>query len=284
MLNVGEQLVSSYLRYIQGCDFIQTNLPTTKSQGEIDVVGLNISKQQIYICEVAIHIGGLQYTTKDVKNGIKTTRPDNVQRLTDKFSRGIEYAREHWNQYDYHFMFWSPIVKHTSRKPENNQMRHLEKIRANIKERYCVEIEFIVNERFQECLMELRNHAKTVTRELPCPLMRLMQIEEYLSKYVKKLSSMKGRESTPILTDKSHEEVDDSVPTTVRALTAEFPYTGSEMRTLRENAGLTQGDVAVALGMKRNSSAAIGDWEAERLKVPAKHHVKLLSLYEPANT
>ena len=160
MLNVGEQLVSSYLRYIRKCDFIQTNLPTAKAQGEIDVVGLNMSKRQIYICEVAIHIGGLQYTTNDVKNGIKTTRPDNVQRLTDKFSRGIEYAREHWNQYDYHFMFWSPIVKHTSRRPENNQMRHLEEIRANIKERYCVEIEFIVNERFQECLMELRNHAK----------------------------------------------------------------------------------------------------------------------------
>ena len=284
MLNVGEQLVSSYLRYVRKCDFIQTNLPTTKAQGEIDVVGLNTSKRQIYICEVAIHIGGLQYTTKDVKNGIKTTRPDNVQRLTDKFSRGIEYAREHWNQYDYHFMFWSPIVKHTSRKPENNQMRHLEKIRANIKERYCVEIEFIVNERFQECLAELRSYAADETPELRCPLMRLMQIEEYLDKHVKKITRLQRRESTPILTDKSDEEMDDLVSVPVTASTAGFPYTGPEMKALRLKSGLTQGDVAVALGMKRNSSAAIGDWEAERLKVPAKHHVKLLSLYESANT
>ena len=39
-MNVGEQLVSSYLRYIKKCDFIQTNLYTVESQGEIDVVGI----------------------------------------------------------------------------------------------------------------------------------------------------------------------------------------------------------------------------------------------------
>ena len=182
-------------------------------------------------------------------------------------------------------MLWSPIVKDTKGKLENNQIRHLEEIKANIKARYEIDIECIVNQKFQECLIELRNHAKTVTKELQCPLMRLMQIEEYLSKYVKKLSSMKGHESASILTDEPIEEVvNGAVTMTGPALTTEFPLTGPEMRALRREVGLTQGDLAVALGMKRSSSAAIGDWEAERLKVPTKHHVKLLSLYKPANT
>ena len=212
MLNVGEQLVSSYLRYIQRCDFIQTNLPTTKSQGEIDVVGLNISKQQIYICEVAIHLGGLQYTTNDVKNGIKTTRPDNVYRLTNKFSRCIEYACEHWNQYNQHFMLWSPIVKDTKGKLENNQLRHLEEIKGNIKERYGIDIECIVNQKFQECLVELRNYARTETKNIQCPVVRLMQIEGHLEKHVEKLTRVQGHECSSILTHKPDEEVDGLIP------------------------------------------------------------------------
>lgn len=284
MLNVGEQLVSSYLRYIRGCNFIQTNLPTTESQGEIDVIGLNMSKRQIYICEVAIHLGGLQYTTNDVKNGIKTTRPDNVQRLTDKFSRGIKYAREHWNEYNHHFMLWSPIVKDTKGKPENNQMLHLEEIKANIKEQYEIDLKCIVNQKFQECLAELRNYAADKTREFPCPLMRLMQIEEHIDEHIKKLTHMPGHESTPTLTKESDKGVDESGRATVTALAAEFSLTGPEMKALREKAKLTQSAVAVKLGMKPSSSAAISDWEAERVKVPVKHHATLLSLYKPMNT
>lgn len=180
MLNVGEQLVSSYLRYIRRCDFIQTNLYTIESQGEIDVVGLNLAKRQVYICEVAIHLTtGLQY--------VKNKRPNNVQKLTDKFSKDIEYARKYLDGYDQHFMLWSPIVKDTKGKPEYNQRQHLVEIGANIKRQYGVDIECIVNEKFQECLVELRNYARAQTKELQCPLMRLMQIEEYLSKYITKL-------------------------------------------------------------------------------------------------
>ena len=177
MLNVGEQLVSSYLRYIRGCDFIQTNLYTIESQGEIDVVGLNMVEQQVYICEVAIHLTtGLQY--------VKNKRPNNVQKLTDKFSRDIEYAQKYFDKYNQHFMLWSPIVKDTTGKPEYNQMRHLAEIEANIKRQYDIDIECIVNEKFYACLEELRLHAAAQTVALQCPLMRLMQIEELLGKHV----------------------------------------------------------------------------------------------------
>ncbi len=279
MLNVGEQLVSSYLRYIQQCNFVETNVYTGEKQGEIDVVGLNLAEQKVYICEVTIHIGGLQYVN------FKNNQTDNIQKLTDKFSKDIEYARKHFDGYDQYFMLWSPIVKDSKGKPENNQMRHLEEIQANIKDLYKIDVECIVNEKFQECLVEMRNYAKASTENFQCPLMRLMQIEEYLDKHVKKLTLMKVHESTPILTDESNEEqVNGSVSAIDTAPATEFPYTGSQMKALRENAGLTQVAVAVKLGMKRSSSAAISDWEAERVKVPTKHHTKLLSLYEPMNT
>ncbi len=177
MLNVGEQLVSSYLRYIRKCDFIQTNLYIGESEGAIDVVGLNIAEQQIYICEVAIHlITGLQY--------VINKRPNNVQKLIDKFSRDIEYARKYFGEYNQHFMLWSPIVKDTRGNPEYNQVRHLAKIEANIKRRYDIDIECIVNKKFYACLEELRFYAATQTAVLQCPLMRLMQIEEQLGRHV----------------------------------------------------------------------------------------------------
>jgi hypothetical protein len=73
MLNVGEQLVSPYLRCIRRCDFIQTNLYTVEAHGEIDVVGINLKEKQVYICEVAIHLTtGLQY--------VKDKRPNSTDR------------------------------------------------------------------------------------------------------------------------------------------------------------------------------------------------------------
>ena len=182
MPNVGEQLVSSYLRYIRNCDFIQTNLYTIESQGEIDVVGLNLAERRVYVCEIAIHLTtGLQY--------VKDRRPNNVQKLTDKFSRDIEYVRNYLNQYEPHFMLWSPIVKNTKGKPEYNQIRHLNAIKENINARYGIELECIVNERFNQCLEELRRFAAAQTRELQCPLTRLMQIEEYLNKHIEKTAN-----------------------------------------------------------------------------------------------
>ena len=182
MINPGEQLVSSYLRHIRGCQFIETNLYTVETQGEIDVIGQNIREDQVYICEVAIHLTtGLQYVAP------KSSRTNNVQKLTEKFSRDIEYARTHLADYEPHFMLWSPIVKNNRKTPANSQIQHLEDIKANIKEQYDVDIECIVNDKFDKCLRELRDYVKTQTKALQCPLMRLMQIEEYLNKHIAKL-------------------------------------------------------------------------------------------------
>ncbi|WP_331156359.1 hypothetical protein [Steroidobacter sp.] len=183
-MNVGEQLVSSYLRYIRNCEFIQANLYTVEAQGEIDVVGIDLKQKKVYICEVAIHLTtGLQY--------VKDKRPNNVQKLTDKFSRDIEYAAKYFAEYERHFMLWSPIVKDSQGQAQYNQLGHLAEIKANIKAKYGIELECIVNESFQACLKELRLFAAAQTAELQCPLLRLLQIEELLGVHVARIATNK---------------------------------------------------------------------------------------------
>jgi hypothetical protein len=175
-MNVGEQLVSSYLRYIRKCDFIQTNL-YTDTQGEIDVVGISLLERKVYVCEVAIHLTtGLQY--------VKDKRPNNVNKLVDKFSRDIAYARKYLSGYEHHFMLWSPVVKDSKGDPLYNQVAHLAEVRRKVSEAFNVDLEFVVNEAFSEALSELREFAGQQTAELQCPLMRLLQIEELLGRHL----------------------------------------------------------------------------------------------------
>ena len=179
-MNVGEQLVSSYLRYIRNCEFTQTNLYTVEAQGEIDVVGISLKEKKVYVCEVAIHLTtGLQY--------VKDKRPNNINKLTEKFSRDIEYANKYFADYEKHFMLWSPVVKGAKAESLYNQMIHCDKIGANIRTAYGVCIEFVVNERFMDYVNEMRAYAKIATADLKCPVMRLLQIEEHLTRHLGRL-------------------------------------------------------------------------------------------------
>ncbi|EMI44875.1 hypothetical protein [Rhodopirellula sp. SWK7] len=179
MINVGEQLVASYLRYIRDCEFTQLNLYTVDSQGEIDVVGIDLETRRLFVCEVAIHLTtGLQY--------VKNKRPNNISKLTQKFSRDIEYVNRFFPDYEKHFMLWSPVVKTTRIGSIYNQMDHIAQIDANIQAEYGIHLEMIINERFEACLQEMRTYASKQTAELKCPVMRLFQIEAHLTKHLGK--------------------------------------------------------------------------------------------------
>lgn len=56
-------------------------------------------------------------------------------------------------------------------------------------------------------------------------------------------------------------------------------YPGAKLKEFREKAGLKKVDVTLALGMSKNSSAAIGDWEDRCLRVPVKHRENLIAIY-----
>lgn len=187
-LNMGEEIVAAYLQYIEECDFIQQNLYTTGVQGEIDVVGINLKTKTVYVCEVAVHlVTGLMY----VKGG----QQDNLNKITDKFSRDIEYTERYFPEYTKHYMFWSPIVRTSGESAKFNQMADVEGIIANIQTKYGVTIECIINEKFADCLAELRQFAGKETKELKSPVLRFMQIEEYLKKHLRRTS--KPRSNLP---------------------------------------------------------------------------------------
>lgn len=178
-MNVGEQLVSSYLQYLKGCEFIQTNLYTVDSQGEIDVVGINLKEKKVYICEVAIHLTtGLQY--------VKGNRPNNVNKLVEKFKRDIAYARKYLADYAHEFMLWSPIVRGSGGNPVYDQEGHLREIKEQLLSTEGADLQCVVNEDFHQALKDLRAFAGKQTAELKCPLMRLLQIEELLGRHVQK--------------------------------------------------------------------------------------------------
>lgn len=176
-MNIGEELVASYLRHIKGCDFTQQNLYTPDEQGEIDVVGINLSEKKVYICEVAIHLAtGLRY--------VRDRHPANTWKLTRKFSKDIKYANDYFPEYEKYFMLWSPIIKSSRGNSKHNQENDIREIDATIKKEHGVSIDFVINQKFQDCLSEMMAYAESKTEELKCPVLRLFQIETALNRHL----------------------------------------------------------------------------------------------------
>jgi len=181
-MNIGEELVGDYLQYIEGCEFVQKNLSTKDIQGEIDVIDINLEQKTVYLCEVAIHLEtGLQYTFNK--------RPNNVNKLTEKFSKDIQYALKYFpteSEYQHKFMFWSPIVKKRKSSAKNDQDNNLKDVQGNIRKKYGIEIELIINKAFMDAMGKLRQFALNQTGELKSPVLRLYQIEEKTQRYIQK--------------------------------------------------------------------------------------------------
>jgi len=160
----GEELVGTWLRYIEGCDFVDYNVVVPKGQGEIDVVGIKLDGRRAFICEVASHTGGLGY-----KNPVTV--------LTDKFERAFQYARARLAGFDHTYMFWCPIVR------SGNQKIAVEAAVTAAREAHGVDVVVIDNKRFVDEIARLRAEATKETRNSPHPVMRLMQIEEMAKDY-----------------------------------------------------------------------------------------------------
>jgi selenocysteine-specific translation elongation factor len=186
MQNIGEEIAGEYLKVILGCDFVEYNLNTPDTQGEIDVVGINAKENKIYICEVAIHlVTGLQYVNPKLK------QPENVIRFCKKFRKNIEYAKKYFSEYEMHFMLWSPVVKNQKASSKNNQLEDIQTIQKTIQKEYGVLIEAVINQEFSKRLERLRAYARKETKELKSSVLRLMQIEEKLSNHLDRLESNK---------------------------------------------------------------------------------------------
>jgi hypothetical protein len=193
MPEIGEELVGAWLRVIAECDFVQYNVPLRDKQGEIDVIGLNLASETAYICEVATHLGGLQYVN------VKDNRPDNVNRLTVKFQSDVEYARRYLHDFHHQFMLWSPIVIHPrSESAKYNQFEDLRSIRWNLWDSHQAHVQMVVNELYLARLRELREAAGKETAASEYPVFRLLQIFEQLQHHVDKLQA-RGIDSQKLL-------------------------------------------------------------------------------------
>jgi hypothetical protein len=179
-MNVGEEICGEWLRHVKGCQFVQYNVQTTESQGEIDVIGIDIEKNIVYTCEVAVHlVTGLQY--------VRNKRPDNVDRFVSKFSRSIGYIQSNFPDYQHEFMLWSPIVKHR-KLGANDQLRHVEQISEKLRSQFGVDIQPVINEVFNDAMIQLRSAAARESKELSSPIMRYLQIEEYLARHLDRIA------------------------------------------------------------------------------------------------
>jgi hypothetical protein len=176
MENPGERLVGDYLRFIKQCDFVDFNVYTLVSQGEIDVIGVNHGRKEAYVCEVATHLKtGIQYVGKD-------SRPDTAERLIRKFLKDIIYGTAAFPDHTVHYMLWSPVVRWSTGMAEYDQFAHIRRIEESVLAQTGVAIELVINQAFVAAIDALRQVARTESKELKSPVMRFLQIEEWSRK------------------------------------------------------------------------------------------------------
>ena len=185
-MNTGEEICGEWLRNVKKCNFIQYNFQIPGKQGEIDVIGINLLAKKVYICEVAVHLGGLQYVTQK--------RPDNFNRLLAKFSKDIEYAeREFVDNYKRIYMFWSPVVREARHGAKYNALDEIRKLMEKVKNEKGIELIYVINNVFREKINELRDIAKSESKALDSCVMRFLQIDERRLKYLIKPTKSKSK-------------------------------------------------------------------------------------------
>ena len=160
MPEVGEYAVGAYLKIIKTCDVIDYNAHFPggglKGLGELDVIGLDFKTQTAYLCEVTTHLDGLFYG----QNAATT-----VQKIKDKYVRQQAYAKEILSSFANHtFMFWSPKVT-------NSVLNELKDISG---------LDLVINEKYRDCINQLRDRSKKTTSDMNNPFFRTLQILEHL--------------------------------------------------------------------------------------------------------
>jgi len=88
-------------------------------------------------------------------------------------------------------MLWSPVVRNQKTGSKYNQIKDTQDIADAIKSEYDVEIELVVNKKFQNALVTLRDVARKTKSEMDSSVMRYLQVEEHLRRHLGTIG-MKG--------------------------------------------------------------------------------------------
>ena len=98
--DIGENLVASYLRYVERCDFVVHNTHLEEEQGEVDVVGMKFGAEpSVIFCEVTTHIRGMQYGSSYDRT---------VAKVADKIRRARVFAESLFPDVATRYEIWSP--------------------------------------------------------------------------------------------------------------------------------------------------------------------------------
>lgn len=154
MVEMGEYVVGAYLKLIEGCDLISYDV-AIGNQGEVDVVGVDFVGKKIYLCEVATHLLGLNYGRGS---------GEIVPRTKKKFERVFQFKEKiakSLPDFNFVFMFWSPIVAKNVFNDLNTSLP---------------ELELIVNQPYTIKINELKQKAKETKSISGEPFFRALQI------------------------------------------------------------------------------------------------------------
>lgn len=160
-MDIGESLVGSYFKYVEGCKIVVYNCQM--DEGEIDVIALDQAGEQVYLCEVATHLRGMLYG-----NGNNAT----LARVEHKIQRALRFAAQNFPERTCVFMLWSPVV---SRGLAEGFARLASSFAAQ-----GVEVQFIINKEYTARIKRLREVARENIKLTDEPAFRLLQILEHL--------------------------------------------------------------------------------------------------------
>lgn len=156
MIDIGEDLVGAYLSRVVRCPVVQFNVRTGTAQGEIDVVGLQLSGDRIaevWLCEVSTHTGGLGGYGGDAAGKIGT-----------KINSVKAYAEATYPGVARHIEVWSPKVTPA-------MLNKLEDVWTDHND-----VNLVANEVYAQRVGELAQFARKTSAYSDSPSFRLLQI------------------------------------------------------------------------------------------------------------
>lgn len=100
-MEMGESLVASYFKYVEGIRMVVHNAPFDQGQGELDLIAVDPKGRRVFFCEVTTHILGALYG-----NG----SADTVAKMRDKLRRARSFAASQFPNWAHESMYWSLVV------------------------------------------------------------------------------------------------------------------------------------------------------------------------------
>jgi Holliday junction resolvase-like predicted endonuclease len=157
--DIGENLVGSYLRYVERCDFVVHNTQLDEEQGEIDVIGMRLATKEVIFCEVTTHILGMQYGTYD----------STVAKVRAKIERASKFAKTMFPTDRRRYEIWSPVV------PKGKLTARF----AELEHAYTdgdLDVQFVINDEYANRIQALIDDARSNSKATSDPAYRLLQI------------------------------------------------------------------------------------------------------------